>query len=340
MRRFQKFHTSGWKVRVLTLNSLGAHLLPGDVPPPCFARLPDTKKSDWVRLYMVSTYGGVWCDASIILTKPLEWIITKADFVGYHMDGWQSEGMPKIVESWCFGAPRGSPFVTAWFEEFDRAMRTGDLNAYVDAVAPTLDLMNFPKAFLSHLAVYVSAQRVLQAEGADYNLDLRPSQDGPFSTAAAVKWDADVLADVLATSPTPPHIEMIKLTGEMRKAVDARLIRHGAMANSTLGILFCNDDASNGRGGHHQKSRAPRGSHRPQVPPPLKMALNAPVVVPKTWTAPMDPSMQSYRQQASQMHSTTQVGYMHPAAHESMGAYTQQTPAMVPAASPTQFHTA
>ena len=50
-----------------------------------------------MRLYMVSTYGGIWCDATVILTKSLDWMLTRADFVGFHMDGWQSQGKPEAV---------------------------------------------------------------------------------------------------------------------------------------------------------------------------------------------------------------------------------------------------
>mmetsp|Transcript_5170 Transcript_5170/g.15365 ORF Transcript_5170/g.15365 Transcript_5170/m.15365 type:complete len:125 (+) Transcript_5170:278-652(+) len=81
-------------------------------------------------------------------------MLARADFVGFHMDGWQSAGKPEIVESWCFGAPRGSRFVRAWFAEFDAALRAhASLGDYGEAAARTLDLENFPAAFLGHLAV-------------------------------------------------------------------------------------------------------------------------------------------------------------------------------------------
>ena len=94
-----------------------------------------------------------------------------------------------------------------------------NLEDYGKKCQQEIDLKNFPSAFLSHLAVYVAAQKVLQRADADYKLQLRSSQDGPFLTAARLGWDADVLADHLAAQPTPPRVDLIELTGAMRKAM-------------------------------------------------------------------------------------------------------------------------
>ena len=225
-----------WSVRAVTAATLGSVVRRADLPPS-FEVLTAAKQSDWLRLYLVSRYGGVWLDASIVVLKPLDAMLGDG-FAGYHMDGWAAPGQPKVVESWCFAAPPGSRFVNAWFAEFDGAVRTfDDPPAYARAVAETLDLSRFPPEQRSHLAVYLSAQRVLR-DGA-YDLRLRRSQDGPFFLASRLaEWRSGLLAELLASAPAPPHVELVKLTGAMRKAVEARLAASPAKAGSVLGDLL------------------------------------------------------------------------------------------------------
>ena len=46
------------------------------------------QQSDWIRLYLVSRYGGYWLDASVVLTKPPDWLEARqgaehSEFVGF-----------------------------------------------------------------------------------------------------------------------------------------------------------------------------------------------------------------------------------------------------------------
>jgi mannosyltransferase OCH1-like enzyme len=35
------------------------------------------KRSDWVRLELLNRYGGIWLDASTILTESLAWVLAR-----------------------------------------------------------------------------------------------------------------------------------------------------------------------------------------------------------------------------------------------------------------------
>ncbi|KAH8092152.1 hypothetical protein JL720_5741 [Aureococcus anophagefferens] len=158
-----------------------------------------------------------------------------AGFAGYHMDGWAAPGQPKVVESWCFAAPPGSRFVNAWFAEFDGAVRTFDDLPACGAVAETLDLSRFP-----------------------------PEQRRrPFFLASRLaEWQSGLLAELLASAPAPPHVELVKLTGAMRKAVEARLAASPAKAGSVLGDLLGAAAARRrGRGTRRASSRRPDCPH-------------------------------------------------------------------------------
>jgi Capsular polysaccharide synthesis protein len=76
--------------------------------PPKYKTLIPTHQSDWIRLYLIMTYGGVWADASIIINseKAMDELWEKThDFVGFYNGGKQN-GIYEIVESWCFASKK------------------------------------------------------------------------------------------------------------------------------------------------------------------------------------------------------------------------------------------
>jgi len=90
--------------------------------PPSFSTLRKQHQADWVRLQTIYEKGGLWLDASILLLNPVEhWIDT-------NLNGFQGYWFPSrrdTVDNWAFGASPHNPFVRAWFEEFDGAIRRG-----------------------------------------------------------------------------------------------------------------------------------------------------------------------------------------------------------------------
>ena len=165
-----------------------------------------------------------------MLRVPLDGLVQHRarDFVGFYMAGWNARPDARVVESWFLAAPPRSPFVREWFGEFDRFARAfrGDADAYLAATTPDLDLGKFPPQFMAYLVVHVAAQVVLQRGGEmRFDLDLRKAQDGPFFIQSKlVAWNDALLADYLVSeTAVPRHVPLVKLTGKMRAALDARL---------------------------------------------------------------------------------------------------------------------
>jgi hypothetical protein len=76
--------------------------------------------SDFVRLDRLSKYGGVWIDASVYLTKPLDWIQDGSDFVGYKSTSQQVKPDLYVIDNWFFACKKGSEYVRDWYEEMKR----------------------------------------------------------------------------------------------------------------------------------------------------------------------------------------------------------------------------
>ena len=88
------------------------------VPPGGWDRFWGSENSiahikDYVSFYLISTFGGIWLDASIILLRPFEEIfnVNLAKFQGWYQPG--TDG--GVAENWAFFAPPGCPIMKSWY---------------------------------------------------------------------------------------------------------------------------------------------------------------------------------------------------------------------------------
>jgi len=93
-----------------------------------------TRHSEFLRLDRLSKYGGVWIDASVYLTKPLDWIQDGSDFVGYKSTSQQVKSDLPIIDSWFFACKKGSKYVRDWYEEFKRMDTFESTEKYLESL--------------------------------------------------------------------------------------------------------------------------------------------------------------------------------------------------------------
>lgn len=134
-----------WKINYLNDKNIHEYI---PLFPKKYKTLIPQHKADWIRLYLIMTYGGVWCDASIIINREKAmnelWEKTKThDFVGFH-NGGKNNGVYEVVENWCFASNKNSTVVTLWFHEFDKAIEEG-FKAYRDRIMKHTNLDAYTK---------------------------------------------------------------------------------------------------------------------------------------------------------------------------------------------------
>jgi hypothetical protein len=86
-----------------------------------FKRSSDSiqRYTDFVRLDVLSKYGGIWMDASIYLTRSLDWIYEDdSEFIGYKCIGQQSEPDIPVIDSWFLACTPDCNYMKDWYEEF------------------------------------------------------------------------------------------------------------------------------------------------------------------------------------------------------------------------------
>lgn len=140
-----------------------------------FASESPARFSDFLRLHILSKYGGIWMDASVICNKPLHWIqdiqaYTGVEFIGYK-NGVHTlpeyVGKCDVIESSVFACTKGCEVVSRWRDEFMNINNYESGGAYMQSVAGAgYDLQNAPPD--GYWAVFVSLMKVLYDNPALY----------------------------------------------------------------------------------------------------------------------------------------------------------------------------
>ncbi len=209
------------------------------------------KRADWIRLELLRRHGGIWLDASTILTQPLDWVLqeqarTGADFVGYYLQQYTSVPDRPVVENWFMAAPPGSPFIEDLQREFTQEViaRTGEQYiAHLQAqglYTQALQRIDMPAYLTMHLAL-----QVILLRGGSYRLGLSPAESGPYFLHVQGRWRRAALKLRLlfmrVRGPLPP---LIKLRSPDRRRLDDYLTQGLYLPDSVAGQWLDGDRAA------------------------------------------------------------------------------------------------
>ena len=122
-----------------------------DIQKYKISEISPQRYAEFVRLDRLSANGGVWIDASVYLTKPLDWIQDGSDFVGYKSTSQQVNPDLPIIDSWFFACKKGSEYVRDWYEEMKK---TEDPDKYLESLNGQVDYskINGPSYLVMHVA--------------------------------------------------------------------------------------------------------------------------------------------------------------------------------------------
>jgi len=88
--------------------------------------------ADFIRLYAVYNYGGIWLDTDVELYKPFEPFLRHRMFIGTEF---RAHDVPKkrVLGSHCFGAEPGHPFIKDCLEYYNGRHFIGSLSERIPA---------------------------------------------------------------------------------------------------------------------------------------------------------------------------------------------------------------
>lgn len=212
-----------------------------------FTQLPPFRQADWLRLQLLSKHGGIWIDASTLLTQSLDWVHTLqaergSEYIGFYIDRFTTRPDQPIVENWFMAACPESPFILALAQEFDRAIHQGE--AYYLASLGECGCLETVVQGLGlkdqlYLIMHVAAAVVLNRDPEAYKLALIRAEDSALGFHAALKWRKRHLYARLAMTPAPARLPcIIKLRGGDRRIFERGLQRGWLLKSSALAKLI------------------------------------------------------------------------------------------------------
>lgn len=212
----------GWNYTVLTDQTLSEFLDVSQFPAEV-SKLSAPHKADYIRLALLKQYGGCWLDASIVIHSPgaLESIRQVSQRSHSALTAF-SLGEPQYtyIENWFLMAPKDSPVIKRWFQEYEKAVRMG-FKEYKKEV--------FEKGF--HINeriykrddgnVYLTQHACLQVvrqtmDQFPVSVLLYKAEDSMFKLHEECKWNADCIKEKMKKDPTVQEIPFIKLRGNDR----------------------------------------------------------------------------------------------------------------------------
>lgn len=110
-----ELHNPGWEVRAICKQTLPAYIDMTGYPGEASVQA----QSDWIRLTLISTHGGVWVDSTLLCFRPLdEWLPQFSSYWMFRGSPWFMHG--KGPASWFICANRYSYSMRKWKEACDR----------------------------------------------------------------------------------------------------------------------------------------------------------------------------------------------------------------------------
>jgi hypothetical protein len=218
-----KKYNPNYEIHILNKQNIDNYLPEVKINDLKFASQSMARYSDFVRLNILSKYGGVWIDASSICHRSLNWIHSiqnkyKVDMIGFYLEGFTTpeyKDYSPVIESWFFACTPNSPFVKDWCKEFMRLNDFDTIDQYLEQVKS--EGCNFQKIDIpDYLAIHIAAQVILQKNPNTYNICILSAEKGPYKYLVDTNWDPKLAIQNLNNDDTRYNyyqLPFIKLRG-------------------------------------------------------------------------------------------------------------------------------
>lgn len=203
-----------------------------------FDTLPAEHQLDWLRAQLLARHGGIWMDATTLLSRDLAWLHETrrrraADGVGFYTDRWPTRPEQPIVQSWLMASVAGGRFATALAQALDQALDQGPdaLLQRLHAQGRQERVMQGLSGDLQHrtlLPLVASELQDREPQGA--RLVLLRAEDGPLAWQAALGWRERRFYARLALLPCPRVLPAVLALGLSERAVVERNWRRGLVS--------------------------------------------------------------------------------------------------------------
>lgn len=196
--------------------------------------------SDYVRVWVLAKYGGIWLDGSVICQKSFDWVhvIQKeknAEYIGYYTE---SMTLPElkykspVLENWAFFCTPDSKFVKDWRDKMMEYMKYDSFLEHSNEIVKSgVNPQKIPGApnNIEYFGMHLVAQELMQKEPEKYNLHLICAEDTALSyliesgNRTILYTDDSVNKSVnKIINKEKSHEPLLKLPGYIRDRIEKR----------------------------------------------------------------------------------------------------------------------
>ena len=239
-------HAPDHEVRLVSRSTIADWLGDG-WHTPVFDTLPPFRQADWLRLQLLARHGGIWVDASTLLTTDLDWVHDRhralgRGVIGFYIDRYTRDRAHPLIENWFIAASPADPFIVAWAVELDRALALGEA-AYLAALNGSGELdraaQGIPASMRAYLVMHLAAACVSRRRPDLRRMSLVRAEDVAYAYHAGVGWRKRHLYARLALTAAPARVPaLIKLRSGDRAVVERGLARGWWFGGSLLARLL------------------------------------------------------------------------------------------------------
>tara|TARA_B100002052_G_scaffold298981_1_gene334550 strand:+ start:2502 stop:3518 length:1017 start_codon:yes stop_codon:yes gene_type:complete len=177
-------------------------------------------RSDFIRLSLLHRFGGVYMDATCILTENLDWVATDDGlqcFQAYYNPRNMTLGCHKpVIENSFLVAPAAHPFVTQWLATLSE-LRTCDEEGIERALGNTPTQVHMKRYY--HFA-YHCVTKMLSKHRLD---DYAPYRLRTVASGKYLNFLNQTVHDLSTKGATVAHGPVLKLIAFEREDLEARL---------------------------------------------------------------------------------------------------------------------
>lgn len=152
---------SDYKVIIVNKDNLSSYL---QNLPQINNDLSFANYSDIIRLALLEKYGGIWVDASVLITENLDWILKnehKTDVIGFFADFITTNLDFPILENWILATSKNNCFIKDWYHEYLTCYTSDNPKAYYKDI-PKEWLQGIDKNLAEYILPYISAIKVMR----------------------------------------------------------------------------------------------------------------------------------------------------------------------------------
>lgn len=214
-----------------------------------------TKRADWIRLALLKKYGGVWIDASIILTRDLNWVDLEAkkynaNYIGFYLKGYTKNNNYPVIENWFMASSIDNEFINQWYDIFNNFVIKQGTDQYLNYLSDNGYCNEFYQGINDpyYHTMHVAAQHVMRNHSTkkllnyknNYRLHLLCAENSAYFYHTRSNWNRrSLFFKLLWNKINSDYPSLIKLRGGERRKINF-FLKNKLFRKNTIADIFLN----------------------------------------------------------------------------------------------------